>query len=419
MTYKNLYHIIIILIIFSLLIIPKFTLAAFGEGTLIKGLSDKVYVIENGLKRWIKTAEIFNDFGYLWANIRHISEQTLNNTLPGKDITNTYQYPDGTLLKGSDPPVYLVEKGEFRWIPNPQIFTAKGFKWQNIIQISDKILNRTKKGRDISSEYNPSNHRPQTFILDGPCKQNQDTIPKIETDQVKFKYSGRNSQGSATNLSFETFLIGYDENWKSSWFSYERKITLPPSNKIYTFCVRAKTQDGYYDITPASCKFRINLSSYNKQIEISSVWGRSTNLNKEQVILGAGRSMEGVVNITGWTIKTKKHVPITIPKAVESVYSNSIYNFQRDLILEAGETVNIYGGASPIGINAYRVNKCLKYFDDKLKYDACRYEHCRDPDFLKKEWRIYLNRTSEFLAEEDEEVILRDEYGLVVDKYNY
>jgi len=408
---------ITILIIFSMMIIPKTSQAAFGEGMLIKGLSEKVYVIENGLKRWIKTADIFNKLRYSWANIRSVSEDLLNNTPLGKDIARNYQYPDGTLVKGSEPPVYLIEKGLRRWIPNPQIFAARAFKWQNIIQAEDKILDRIKKGDDISPS--PPNHQPQTSILDGPCKQYQDTIPIIKISQIEFKYSGRNSHGSTTDLKFETFLVGYDEEWKSSWgSSYTRKITLPAENKIYTFYVRAKTKDGYYDTTPAFCKFRVNLSPYHGQVEISSVSGRSTDPANERITLRV-RSSGEAINITGWTVKANKRIPITIPKAVKSVYSNSVYNHKRDLILEAGERVTIYGGSSPIGISAYKVNKCLKYFDNKLEYDACRYEHNQDPDFFKKEWRIYLNRSSEFLAKEDEEIILKDKDGLVVDRYSY
>ena len=53
------------------------------------------------------------------------------------------------------------------------------------------------------------------------------------------------------------------------------------------------------------------------------------------------------------------------------------------------------------------------------EWENCFYEKNQYPDFLEKEWRIYLNRSSEFLAKENEEVILKDKNGLVVDKYSY
>lgn len=400
-----------------LTIIPITTQAAPSEGTLIKGLRDKVYVIENGLKRWIRTADIFNKFGYSWANIIHVSDDLLNNIPPGKDINSSYQYPDGTLLKGSTPPVYLIEKGARRWIPNPQIFEANGFKWQNIVRIPDKILNRIKQDQNIPFAYSSLIHRPQTFILSGPCTQGQTTIPEINTGQIEFAYSGYDGQTSPSNLGFETFLSGYDKNWSSSWYSYKREIDLSAENKIYTFYVRAKTKDGYYDITPAFCKFTTNLSPYHQQVEISSAQGKSTDPNKEKIVLRANRTSESV-NITGWTINTKKG-NITIPGAVKLVHPESIYNFQKDLILGTSETVTISGGASPIGINSYKLNKCERYFSKPLEYKNCFYENNQYPDFLKNEWRIYLNRTSEFLAEKNEEIILKDKNGLVVDRYIY
>ena len=304
-----------------------------------------------------------------------------------------------------------------RWIPNPQIFEASGFKWNNIVKISDKILNGIKKGEDIPSNYKSSNSRPQTFILSGPCQQNQETIPEIMTDQVEFKYSGSNNQGNTANLYFETFLAGYDKSWQGSWQSYKRKINLPAENKTYTFYVRAKTQDDYYDITPAFCQFEVNLSPYHGQIEISSVSGRSTDPKNERIVLRA-KNLSESINITGWTIVTKKS-SLTIPQAVKIVHPDSIFSFPQDLILESNETINIYGGASPIEINAYRLNKCEGYFDDKTKYKNCFYENDQYPDFYKKEWRIYLNRTSEFLANSDEEIILKDRSGMTVDSYKY
>jgi len=409
-----------IIVIFAILClaVPRTIQAtSFNDGTLIKGLSDKVYVIENGLKRWIKTADIFNGLGYSWANIKHVSEQMLSDTPPGKDLTGNYRYPDGALIRGIGPKIYLIEQGERRWIPSPEIFESGGFRWENVIQIADKIINRIKEGSNLSSIYNSSELRPQTVILDGPCKQHQASIPEINQNEIKFRYSGSIRNGS-NDLRFETFLAGYDTSWKNSW-SYERTIRLPNENKTYAFYVRAKTEDGYYDATPAFCKFETKLSSYNQQVEISSVQSWSADPDNEKITLKTKWSLSESINITGWTLKIEKRAPITIPQAVKSVYSDSIYNHKEDLILGSGEKVIIYGGASPIGINAYKVNKCMKYFDDKLEYDTCRYEHYQDPDFLEKEWRIYLNRTSEFLTEEDEEIILKDKNGMVVDIYSY
>ncbi len=261
------------------------------------------------------------------------------------------------------------------------------------------------------------------MLLIGPCGQYQTTIPEIKTNQVEFKYSGRNSQGDATNLNFETFLDGYDEEWQSSWHSYNREIDLPAENKTYTFYVRAKTQGDwgeniYYDTTPAFCKFKTNLSSYHQQVEISSVWSWSTDPTEERITLRTEWSFSGSINVTGWTLSTKKG-RIIIPQAIKIVHPESMYNLKKDLILEANEEITIHGGVSPIGINAYMSNTCESYIDNQTEYKNCFYENNQYPDFLKNEWKIYLNRTSEFLADENEEIILRDKDGKIVDQYSY
>ena len=414
MAYKTLISIIAILAILSLTIIPKTTRAMPDEGALIKGLTEKVYVIEHGLKRWIQTADIFNKLGYSWANIVLVSENILNNIPPGKDIANSWRYPDGTLVKGGGPAVYLIESSVARWIPSPQIFTANRFKWQNIINITDNILSTIRKGQDVSSVA--ATNQVQTFILSGPCAQNQTSIPKITTGQIEFGYSGSDGQGNSANLSFETFLEGYDNDWRSSWSLYKRKIDLPGGTKTYTFYVRAKTKDGIYDTTPASCKFTTNLSSFYQQIEIAYVRNWGTNPAQQQIVLKTWKLSESI-DMTGWTITTKKD-SLTIPRAVKIVHPDSIFNVPQDLILENNDTITISGNASPIGINAYKTNKCGWYFPPASdEYRNCFYENNQYPDFLKDDWQIYLNRTSAFLADK-EEIVLKDKNGLVVDKYS-
>lgn len=421
MVNKYILYITVLSIAITVVMTPKtIRAAALPEGTLVKSASEKVYIIENGLKRWIKTADVFNRFKYSWGNINIVSNNILDDIPPGNDISDNFQYPDGTLLKGSAPQVYILELKQKHWIPSPEIFTTKGFKWQNIVQVSDQTLNNIKKGQDISMDYNPLNLRPETFILDGPCKQYQDTIPEIETSKIKFKYSGKKTQGDSTGLAFETFLAGYDKEWQGSWWfsSYTREISLPAENKIYTFYVRTKSQDGYYDITPAFCKFKTRLSPYYQQVKIYSVSGGSTTPSSEQITLATSWSFSGNIDITNWTITTTKS-KLTIPQAIKLIQPESSYNFKSDIILKGNETLVITGGASPIGIDAYQSNKCLSYLNKPQEYKNCFYENNQYPDFLKSEWRLYLNYGSEFLANKNELIILKDKNGLTVDSYSY
>ena len=121
----------------------------FPEGTLIKGNGDSVYVISDEKKRWIASLEIFNALGYKWENIFQISEEELNLIPIGSKISDTDIHPNGNLIRGADGKVYLIENGLKRWIKNPEIFEKHNFKWQNIISVSNLEISKYPLGLPI------------------------------------------------------------------------------------------------------------------------------------------------------------------------------------------------------------------------------------------------------------------------------
>ncbi|MDI6761170.1 MAG: M23 family metallopeptidase, partial [Candidatus Brocadiaceae bacterium] len=61
------------------------------------------------------------------------------------------QLPDGSLVKGSQPMVYVVEKGQRRAIPDPATFKAMNYPWGAIWQVSDDVLQRIPEGQPLQS----------------------------------------------------------------------------------------------------------------------------------------------------------------------------------------------------------------------------------------------------------------------------
>lgn len=61
-------------------------------------------------------------------------------------------YPDGTLLKGSGPEIYVIEAGRRRWIACCITFDAKGYDWNKINFISDQDLNAIPLGEPMTSD---------------------------------------------------------------------------------------------------------------------------------------------------------------------------------------------------------------------------------------------------------------------------
>ncbi|MEW6374259.1 MAG: hypothetical protein AB1502_00515 [Thermodesulfobacteriota bacterium] len=176
----------------------KEIIALFPEGALIrlKGQT-QTYVIQGGRKCYIPDPETFQAMGYQWNQVIEVDKATLDSILTGIPIASVkppYQYtppgqpptvqtppptgpaviqpqypfspapsqpygsqpgtgatpyqtqpqsssfPDGTLIKGSGPDIYLIQNGVRRLIPDTATFNAMGFNWGNVINVDDQKL---------------------------------------------------------------------------------------------------------------------------------------------------------------------------------------------------------------------------------------------------------------------------------------
>ena len=60
------------------------------------------------------------------------------------------KFKDGELVVGqSSPIVYFISNGERRPIPTEEVFNDMGFKWENIVKTTDKILSLHPLGSPI------------------------------------------------------------------------------------------------------------------------------------------------------------------------------------------------------------------------------------------------------------------------------
>ncbi len=437
----------------------------YPEGTLIKGDNPEVFVIENGMKRWINSPEVFNELNYDWKKIVRISDDQLGNYPRGKDISKAWRYPDNTLVKGSCPEVYVIENGRKRWIPDPETFNAYGFWWRNIVKIGNKELKKISEGKNLEPKKIRIS-RPQTFILGNP--------PEVfQTNKVIFKFSGRVKE-EIKPLVFETFLDGYDKRWRRSRKG-ERGFNLPKEGGFYTLFVRAQNSDGNFDLTPAKHSFGINVSPYYQQIKIRKGDLKTSDLSKERVSIYS-RAKE-YINLEGWRLESERRgTKYYFPKAYEipqyyywtkrsdinlsprgevvvfsgrspsgysfqlnkcTGYLNNRYDFYPSLprkcpIYSDRELESIYGLPSwcrklirsvsrcqEPNLNKFLTEECRDYARENLNYGGCVKNHRYDSDFFSKKWYVYLNRNSEIWSNYSDTIILRDNNGLIVDKYSY
>ncbi|OGZ34464.1 MAG: hypothetical protein A2Y98_04015 [Candidatus Portnoybacteria bacterium RBG_19FT_COMBO_36_7] len=111
----------------------------YGEDkSLIKDPQGKVYYIDNGRRRWVTSGQLFKALGYQWSKVQSKTQNYIDTILEGAVM----MYPGGSLVKGSGSSVYLIENGLKREILSAQVFTKFGYKWNKIITISDEELAR-------------------------------------------------------------------------------------------------------------------------------------------------------------------------------------------------------------------------------------------------------------------------------------
>ena len=131
-------------------------LAVYQEGALINTLADgilvrpvnqdKVYVISGGQRRWISSAQVFMALGYQWNKIIAVSDNDLSHHSYGLAITDSSIHPEGSLIKGSGPVVYLVQNSTKRAIKSVEVFNDSNFKWDRIITVSDQEIGQYGNG---------------------------------------------------------------------------------------------------------------------------------------------------------------------------------------------------------------------------------------------------------------------------------
>ena len=308
-----------------------------------------------------------------------------------------------------------------------------------------------------------------THIVSGP----EEGKVIEDTNEVTFEFGAEISpEDTKGKIYFEIMFEGLDEKWSSTTV---KKITKKlPDPKEYAFLVRAKIQDSV-DPTPAKRTFKINVSPYFGKIKITSTTLK-TSSRPSLTKLTAYLQKTEKINITNWNIRGKKGSFI-IPKAIEK-YRHLYEQEPEDIFIEYGDKVYLSSAPGPLGRNInFRPNKCMGYltnyhsfpisiskncprpsteeisylepccqvfinglskceapdysqnlkvlFDEEctsyiknnLNYEGCFKNYSSDADFLQKSWHIYMD--TDFLSKECDTLYLRDQNGLLVNKYDY
>ncbi|MCK5491159.1 MAG: hypothetical protein KAI67_04930 [Candidatus Pacebacteria bacterium] len=95
---------------------------------LLRAIGDhKVYKLEGGKKHWIETAGEFNAAGYSWDEIQEVSAETLASY---QNVVLS-----GLLRAVGSHKVYSIENGKKRWIKTAREFKAAGHSWEDVEEV--------------------------------------------------------------------------------------------------------------------------------------------------------------------------------------------------------------------------------------------------------------------------------------------
>ncbi|TAN35707.1 MAG: hypothetical protein EPN23_10520 [Verrucomicrobia bacterium] len=117
------------------------------DGDLVQGCKSGIYLIKDGKRCVVPSAAAFLANGFKQENVIKISDEDLNAIPVGPVLPTPYKTPkDGDLIKGSGAGVYVIKDGKRSGIESAEQFKALGYKWEKVLQISDEDLAAIPEG---------------------------------------------------------------------------------------------------------------------------------------------------------------------------------------------------------------------------------------------------------------------------------
>ena len=103
--------------------------------------NDKIYLLVDGQKRWISSAEVFISYGLVSGSEATISAQELAQYPTGSDIIQP-SITEGSLIRARDDfKVYIIKPPFKRHIFNPVVFNMYGhLRWEDIVEVDPEVV---------------------------------------------------------------------------------------------------------------------------------------------------------------------------------------------------------------------------------------------------------------------------------------
>jgi len=116
-----------------------------GNTNLVKYADNPtVYFIDHGIKRPLTSPAVFFSYAGSWSTVLTIPADFSYQT------GTALSFPDGMLLKGSGPAVWLVESGYRRGFASAAALTGRNYSFSQILQVADSDIDLNPQGQDIN-----------------------------------------------------------------------------------------------------------------------------------------------------------------------------------------------------------------------------------------------------------------------------
>jgi probable HAF family extracellular repeat protein len=139
---------------------------------LLKTASDpKVYLVIDNRRVHIPNPSVFEAGGYKWSEIKTVSDNVMN------------KIPDTALIKSPiDAKVYLVKDGTKQWIPDEKTFLDTGYKWNDIVLISQAQVDYYSKTEFVNNENTKATQTEVKVVNPAPAQENKVVVSSSTVD---------------------------------------------------------------------------------------------------------------------------------------------------------------------------------------------------------------------------------------------
>jgi thermitase len=124
------------------------------NGTLIS-LAGRVYLVENGVKRWITNGDVFNSYGYPWFQVKLSSTGDAN--LPSGTDINTLA--PGFVFTTDNSPVYVMTYQGSSLVKqqvSAAAFNALGYNWNEVVYVPPGNVPATTSSSILFANQHPA-----------------------------------------------------------------------------------------------------------------------------------------------------------------------------------------------------------------------------------------------------------------------